>query len=176
MQISKRLMNGMVLMYHGAELSNFANQDSDCKNTLGLKYWFCMNGRNGLTNMINKFPRCESTAGNEDGHDDDQLIAHTHSTTGSDGVNHSHSLAAVGNHSHSSLSKGVTLSTGNRGATSYGGLRGNLTTDIDEAPGHSHSVDSYEGNHSHTLETTGGSTTGKNMPKYSGLQFIKRKR
>lgn len=178
MQISKRLMNGMVLMYQGIAIVNYNDQYDDNKNTLGLKYWYCMNGKSSQPDIRNKFPRCESTAGNEDGHNDDEVNAHTHGTTGSDSENHRHSIVSAGSHQHASFSQAITFSAGTRGDYWAGRLRPTNSWNTTYDGNHRHWFTSVDGSHTHTLNNPsgGGGTSGKNMPKYSGLQFIRRSR
>ena len=176
MQISKRLMNGMVLMYAGDSIPNYDGQSSDHITTLGLKYWYCMNGLSGQPDMRNKFARCESTAGNIGGHDDDQVVAHTHSTTGSGSSNHHHYLSSVSNHSHVSIVECITFSSGTRGDFWDGHLRSTNLWDLTDAGAHTHDDTGSGGNHSHTLQDVGGSLSGRNMPDYKSLNFIRRSR
>ena len=176
MQISKRLMSGMVLMYQGEGIGDYDTRTSDLI-AIGLKYWYCMNGKvsDSIPNIINKFPRCESTAGHQEGHDDGELVYHTH-TIGTGGISHSHSLSYVSSHNHTSISEAILFSSSNRASLWFGSVRTTTIYNTTSDGEHTHNVTSYEGNHSHTLETTGGSATDKNMPKYSGLQFIRRLR
>jgi len=162
------------------DITNFENKTDDLLTELNLKFWFCCNGKvSGISDIINKFVRCEKTAKLDGGNDDGEVFLHNHGTLGNGGISHSHTLYSTGTaHTHTSTVRGIITSSGTHSWLLAGNFQDqfvNYNTTTNGA--HTHTIYSA-GNHSHTLNNPTGSVdvTGGNMPYYKTLLFIKRKR
>ena len=143
--------------------------------------WFLCDGANGTPNLTNRFIVAAGgtyAAGSSGGTADAIVVAHTHTgTTGNNSNDHSHSgtTAGVGDHAHSYDGINVQASR----FQSYPGEEGSnanygATTCGAGAHSHSFSTGGQNANHTHavTVNSTGSSGTGANIPPYYALAYI----
>lgn len=143
--------------------------------------WFLCDGANGTPNLTNRFVVAAGgtyAAGSSGGSADAIVVAHTHTgTTGNNSNDHSHSgtTAGVGDHAHI-----IDLATEQGGyqqvaASGQGDVSGKFApTSGAGAHSHTFSTGGQNANHTHavTVNSTGASGTGANIPPYFALAYI----
>ena len=195
---------GTILMYDGTGIADVASRSEDigdrAGDTISLPGWKVCNGNGGTPNLLNKFIRSEATSGNTGGSDDAIVVNHSHTMYHTHSINHDHgSFTSDGSGTlytnytdpdlthHHTFNIGTSTNQLNYPMSGYSYNKSYPTSDTDKSMSHRHSINS----HTHTINpppysgTSGGSSsantgsqgssgTGKNMPAYYSLIFIKR--
>jgi len=187
---------GTILMYDGTGIADVSTRTEDIGDregdTISLPGWKVCNGNGGTPNLLNKFIRSEASSGNTGGSDDAVVVSHSHSgSIGGSGTLYTNYTDPNLNHRHyngervqtnDSLGKywtvyGQTSSgsgynyTAGKSSSKHNSYQG-YTSYHDHSMSHRHSINSH--GHSLTINTTGVDGTGKNMPAYYSLIFIKK--
>jgi len=113
--------------------------------------WALCDGSNGTPNLIDKFIKASTVTGTTGGSADIPVVSHGHTGTSSTTGDHSHTVS-------SPTYSGNLSPAGGSGHTFYDGVK---TTSTD-------------GDHSHTItvDATGVSGVGKNIPPFYTLMYI----
>ena len=165
---------GVILMYDG---NGIADADTRTEaigertgDTISMPGWYVCNGQSGTPDLRNKFIRSESVSGNTGGSDDAVVVSHNHTgSTGGPSINSTGTVSAGHTHYYyhwyGTTPRGLSsnLAANN---VSHGYYTGGITAN------HTHSMQSHT--HSFTTSTNGVDGTGKNMPAYYSLIFIKK--
>jgi hypothetical protein len=139
--------------------------------------WFLCDGANGTPNLTNRFVVAAGgtyAVGSSGGSADAIVVAHTH--TGSTSVesnNHTHAFTTndAGAHDHSYVRP---FDTGGGWEAGSGRSFGNDVTAAAGTHNHSGTTFGVSASHTHaiTLNSTGASGTGANVPPYFALAYI----
>jgi len=145
-----------VSFYSGSGIADPATRTEDIGDrtgdTVSKPGWKVANGLAGTSNMLDRFLRMESVAGNTGGSDDAIVVSHNHTgTTGNQSVNHSH------NYARATLQQSLNAETGVNGY-SIGTWPSTATSGVSQ--GHTHNF---------TTSTEGMSGAGANKPAYYSL-------
>jgi len=115
--------------------------------------WALCDGTNSTPNLVGMFIRGANAAtALTSGGSDDAVI-----------VDHTHTLGAVGNHTHLSSGANFLFSVDNGGSYTQGWVGGVSAPNLGT---------SAAGGHNHTITNSGVSGTGKNVPAYYALCYI----
>lgn len=155
---------GGIIMYSGLAADLTAN-------------WKICDGTAGTPDLRDRFIICAGTSyalGTTGGSKDAIVVAHTHSVSGTTGVEsaaHTHGVIDPG-HAHTTVSGGANSGTG---AYADATPRNNISTSLD---GTGISLGTESANHTHdltaTAASTGASGTDANLPPWYALAYIKR--
>ena len=128
--------------------------------------WNIADGTSGTPDLINKFIRAETTAGNTGGSDDAIVVTHNHGNTGIQSTNHNHALASHGHRSVQGYLGGSQYYAQTAGASA-----GWSTSNIEGSGVLTTGSQFSSVNHAHAVNNAGSSGTDKNMPLYYSLVF-----
>jgi hypothetical protein len=179
---------GTVLMYNGTAIPNSDTRSTDLEEIL-LYGWYVCNGQASTPDLRNKFILGATTAGTTGGSNDAQVPQHNHTvaSVSNNSINHQHTISDTSQatsmthtHGYSTMHSGNTYIQG-MGAGSNTSV-GSFSTDNGSGSGHTHTFSITSGNesaaHSHTGTTStytpGNGGTGRNIPPYYSLIFIRR--